>query len=155
RDFEDADDQSHPGVVIINEAAARLYWPDENPVGKRLTIGMPNEVRLYGKPVSREIVGVVGNVKHEALRDEFAAEMYIPAWQLQPSSMTMVVRGRVPAESLASGIRAAVQSVDRAQPVRRVQLLEGSIARSMAPQRFLTGVLVLFAALALVLALVG
>jgi putative ABC transport system permease protein len=67
RDFTDADDMEHPGVVIINEAAVRRFWPNENPLGKHIMIGMGREAKLYGKEVSREIVGVVGNVKHEQL----------------------------------------------------------------------------------------
>lgn len=155
RDFTDADDISHPGVVIINEAAAMRFWPGENPLGKRLTIGMPQEVALYGKPVSREIVGVVGNVKHEELNAEFQPEMYIPAYQLPPNGMTLAVRGSVPADELTEGVRRAVQSVDSDQPIRRVQLLGDAVARSVAPLRFLAALLLLFAAVALVLAAVG
>ncbi len=155
RDFNDSDGISHPAVVIINEEAARRFWPNENPVGKRLTIGMPQEVKLYGKPVSREIVGLVGNVKHEKLSDDFEPEMYIPAYQLPAPSMTLVVRGRVPVEGLTEGIRRAVQSVDPEQPIRRVQLLETWVAGSVAPQHFLAMLLLLFAAVALLLAAVG
>src|SRR5205085_5476655 len=74
RDFTDADDIEHPGVVIINEVAAKRFWPNENPLGKHITIGMGQEVKLYGKPVSREIIGVVGNVKQEQLKDDFQPE---------------------------------------------------------------------------------
>src|SRR5690349_7808171 len=116
RDFTDADDMDHPGVVIINETAAKCFWPNEDPVGKRITIGMGQEVKLYGKPVSREIVGVVGNVKHEQLKDDFQPEMYIPAWNLPAQSMMLIVRGNVPPENLINSMRQAVQSIDRDQP---------------------------------------
>ena len=155
RDFTDADDMGRPGVVIINEAAARRFWPNENPLGKRLTIGMGQEVKLYGKAVSREIIGVVGNVKHEQLKDDFQPEMYVPAWHLPTLNMTLIVRGKAPAESLISGVRRAAQSIDPEQPIRRAQLLETAISRSVAPQRLVTVLLSLFAGLALLLAMVG
>ena len=155
RDFTDADDVEHPGVVIINEATARLYWPNEDPLGKRLTIGMGEEVRLYGKPVSREIVGVVGNVKHAELKADFEPEMYIPAYQLPAPGMTLIVRGQAAATSLIDGMRGAVGSVDPEQPVRGAQSLVTAVAKSVAPQRFVTSLFMLFAGLALLLAIVG
>jgi len=155
RDFTDADDMDHPGVAVINEAAAKRFWPNENPLGKRVTIGMGREVKLYGKEVSREIVGVVGNVKHEQLKDDFQPELYVPAWHLPTPNMFFIVRGKAPAESLINGIRRAVQSIDPEQPIRRAQLLETAIARTVAPQRLLAALLSLFAGLALTLAIVG
>jgi putative ABC transport system permease protein len=155
RDFTDADDMDHPAVVIINEAAARRFWPNENPLGKRITIGMGQEVKLYGKEVSREIVGVVGNVKHEQLKDDFQPEMYIPVWNLPAQNMMLVVRGNAPAESLINSMRQAVQSIDRDQPIRRAQTLNAAIAKTVAPLRFVTVLLALFAGLALTLAIIG
>jgi putative ABC transport system permease protein len=155
RDFTDADDMAHAGVVIINEAAAKRFWPNENPLGKRITIGTGQEVKLYGKAVSREIIGVVGNVKHEELKDEFQPEMYIPAWHLPTLNMTLVVRSRASTESLINSVRRAVQSIDPEQPIRRAQLLETAVARSVAPQRLVAALLSLFAGLALTLAVVG
>ncbi len=155
RDFNDADDMDHPGVVIINEAAAKRFWPNQNPLGQRLTIGMGQEVKLYGKPVSREIVGVVGNVKHEQLKDDFQPEMYIPAWNLPAQNMMLVIRANAPAESLINSMRQAVQSVDPDQPIRRAQTLQAAIARTVAPLRFVTALLALFAGLALTLAIIG
>jgi putative ABC transport system permease protein len=155
RDFTDADDMAHAGVVIINEAAAKRFWPNENPLGKRITIGMGQEVKLYGKAVSREIIGVVGNVKHEELKDEFQPEMYIPASHLPTLNMTLVVRSRASTESLINSIRRVVQSKDPEQPIRRAQLLETAVARSVAPQRLVAALLSLFAGLALTLAMVG
>jgi putative ABC transport system permease protein len=155
RDFTDADDIEHPGVVIINEAAVRRFWPNENPLGKRITIGMGREAKLYGKEVSREIVGVVGNVKHEQLRDDFQPELYVPAWHLPALNMYLIVRGKAPPESLINGMRSAVQSIDTEQPVRRAQSLETAIARTVAPQRILASLLAFFAGLALTLAMIG
>ena len=116
---------------------------------------MPNEVALYGKAVSREIIGIVGNVKHEDLTDDFSPEMYIPAWQLPAAGMTLVVRGRVSGESIVGGVRKILQQLDPEVPVRSARLLQESVARSIAPQRFLTTLLMLFAVLAVLLAVIG
>jgi putative ABC transport system permease protein len=145
----------HPGVVIVNETAAKRFWPNENPLGKRITIGMGQEVKLYGKPVSREIVGVVGNVKHEQLKDDFQPEMYIPAWNLPAQSMTLIIRANGTPESLINGMRQAVQSIDPDQPIRRVQTLQSAIAKTVAPLRFVTVLIAMFAGLALTLATIG
>jgi putative ABC transport system permease protein len=155
RDFTDADDMEHPGVVIINETAAKRFWPNENPLGQRITIGMGQEVKLYGRKVSREIIGVVGNVKHEQLKDDFQPEMYIPAWHLPAPSMTLIVRAKVPPESLINSMREAVQSVDPDQPIRRAQTIQAAIAGTVAPLRFVAALLSLFAGLALTLAIIG
>ena len=155
RDFTDLDDRHHPGVVIINEQAARRYWPGENPIGKRLTIGSPQEEKLYGKPVSREIVGVIGNVKLLELKAEFEPEVYLPMKQMPSAGMSLVVRGRGTADSLINGMREAVRAVDPNQPVRRAQPIAAAVARSVAPQRLMTLLLVVFAALAVALAVVG
>ena len=155
RDFTDADDMGHPGVVIINEAAAKRFWPNENPLGKHISIGMGQEVKLYGNAVSREIVGVVGNVKHEQLKDDFQPEMYIPAWNLPTPSMTLVVRANASPDSLINSMRQVVQSIDPDQPIRRAQTLQASIARTVAPLRFVAVLLALFAGLALTLAIIG
>jgi putative ABC transport system permease protein len=155
RDFTDADDMEHPGVAIINEAAAKRFWPNENPLGKRITTGFGREVNIFGKEVSREIIGVVGNVKHEQLKDDYQAEIYVPAWHLPAPNMFLIARGKAPAETLINSIRRAVQSIDPERPIRRAYLLERAIAKTVAPQRLVAALLSLFAGLALTLAMVG
>jgi putative ABC transport system permease protein len=141
--------------VIINEAAARLFWPNEDPLGKHFTIGMTEEVKVYGKRPSREIVGVVGNVKTSR------ADRRLPTGDVHsrlPGSGTrhdLIVRGQSSTNSLIEGMRRAVESVDPEQPIRGAQSLEAAIARSVAPQRFVTTLFLLFGSLALLLAIVG
>lgn len=155
RDFLDADVRTSPGVVIINEKLAKVYWPNENPIGKHLTIGTPEEEKLYGKPVSREVVGVIANVKLLDLTAEFNPELYVPAAQMPSAGMTLVVRGKAAPESLINSIRQVVRNIDPDQPIRRPLALEAMVARSVAPQRFIAMLLVVFAGLAIVLAVVG
>jgi putative ABC transport system permease protein len=94
---------------------------------------MPDEVALYGKPVSRQIIGIVGNVRHQKLNDAVQPELYLPVWQLPVDGMSLVVRGQAKPENLIHDMRSAVQSVDKDQPIRRARLLESSIEKSVAP----------------------
>jgi putative ABC transport system permease protein len=89
------------------------------------------------------------------LRDDFQPELYVPAWHLPALNMYLIMRGKAPPESLINGMRSAVQSIDQEQPIRRAQLLETAITRTVAPQRLLASLLTLFAGLALTLAMVG
>jgi putative ABC transport system permease protein len=89
------------------------------------------------------------------LKDDFQPEMYIPVWNLPAQNMMLVVRGNAPAESLINSMRQAVQSIDRDQPIRRAQTLNAAIAKTVAPLRFVTVLLALFAGLALTLAIIG
>lgn len=155
RDFTDADVRTSPGVVIINEQLAKLYWPNENAIGKHLTIGSPEEERLYGKAVSREVIGIISNVKLLDLAADFSPELYVPAAQMPDSRMTLVVRGKAAPESLINSIRQVVRNIDSDQPIRRPLALEAMVARSVAPQRFITTLLLVFAGLAVLLAVIG
>lgn len=155
RDFTDADVRTSPGVVIINEQLAKVYWPNENPIGKRLTVGSPEEEKLYGKGVSREVVGIIGNVKLMTLTADFYPELYVPAAQMPSSGMTLVVRGKAAPDNLINSIRQVVRNIDLDQPIRRPLALETMVARSVAPQRFIAMLLMVFAGLAIALAVVG
>ncbi|MEJ7710111.1 MAG: ABC transporter permease [Pyrinomonadaceae bacterium] len=94
RAFTARDTAKAPGVVIVNEALARRFFAGENPLGKRLTIGEPEEIKTYGEPVSREIVGVVKDVRFE-LEMEAAPEMYVPYTQRPQSLAAIVMRASV------------------------------------------------------------
>lgn len=132
-----------PDVVIINEIMAQRFWPDQDPVGKRI---------LFGDSGST-IVGVVGNIRHTGLGAEHEPEMYLPV----ESSRTMVLVARADSEAiaLAAPLRALVHSIDKDQPVENVRTMEEVVSRSVAQPRFLAILLSVFATLALALAAVG
>ncbi|HXG65437.1 MAG TPA: ABC transporter permease [Blastocatellia bacterium] len=155
RVFTDRDNAAAPGVVIINEAMAREFWPDEDPIGKRLTIGTPEEVNLYGKPVTREVVGIVGNVRHEGPTGAEFSEMYVPMLQLPSANMAIVVRAAQAPETLAAAVRSAVLSVDPNQPIFDVKTMEQRVGESVSARRLIAILLGVFAAAALALATVG
>ncbi|HEU4688422.1 MAG TPA: ABC transporter permease [Vicinamibacterales bacterium] len=145
REFTEFDGPGTTPVAIINDTLARQIFPGENPVGQRL--------RLYGRP--REIVGVVGSVRHHGFTRDPRPEMVLPYRQFQFTGMTVVVRSQIAQLAVAEAIRGAVQSLDPQQPVNRVTAVDELLADSVAQPRFTALLLGGFAVLALVLAVVG
>jgi putative ABC transport system permease protein len=148
RVFTEQDRDKSPPVVIINETMANRYWPGEDPIGKRLTIPL-----LGG--VSREVVGVVADVKHSSLDTESGAEMYVPYLQKPFNFMAIVVRTASDPLSMVGAVRGEILSVDRSQPVYDVKSMRQVVSESVSQPRLYTLLLGIFAALALVLAAVG
>jgi len=148
RPFEWIDDRSAPQVVIVNETMARRYWPDEDPVGKRLT------VVSQGGPTSREIVGVIADVRHGGLATLPRVEVYVPLSQDPWSFATLVVRAPEGIQ-VSDIVRADLASLDAALPLGSVLPIEGHVARWLAPLQFQSVIVALFAASALVLSALG
>lgn len=155
RDFAGTDGKQAPGVAIINQTMARRYWADENPIGKRLIIGSPEERALYGGPIWREIIGVVGDVKHDTLDAATTPEIYVPHLQNPTPRMSLVVRTVGDPRNLIPLVRSAVQSIDPQQPVYNINTMEERVWRSVSTRRMITLLLVAFAAVALILAAIG
>ena len=140
-------------VVIVNELFASKYFPGQNAIGKQIEPGFSTDNE---KPKMREIVGVVGNVKHRSLRNEDTPEMYLPQSQIPFDRMTLVVRTAVanPA-SLTGAIRAQLAAVDPNIPLTNVRVFEEYISRSLARPRFNALLLSIFAGTALLLTAIG
>jgi putative ABC transport system permease protein len=155
RFFTERDVKDSAGVIIINQEMARRYWSDEDPLGKRITIGSPEETSLYGNPVSREIVGVIGNVKHDELSAAPYAEMYVPFAQLPGSFLFFTVRSEHDAPALTGSIRSAVRGIDPAQAISNVSMMETRLSRSISNETLITVLLGAFAIVALMLAALG
>src|SRR5262245_2735212 len=150
RYFDDRDTMESQPVAIIDETMQRKYWPNEDPVGKRITFqGGQNN------PIWREIVGIVGHVKHKGLEGESRVQYYIPHTQVQNASMNLVVRASIDPSSLTGGVRATISSLDKDLPVFRVRTMEQYVIDSMAQRRFAMTLIAIFAAVALALAAVG
>ena len=150
RYFEDRDTAEAPGVTIIDETMARKYWPSEDPLGKRITFE-----GAQGNPRWREIVGIVGHVKHKGLEGESRVQYYIPYQQRPTGNMYLVVRTGGDPTNVSGAVRGAVLGIDRDLPVFRVRTMEQYVADSMAQRRFAMFVFGIFAVIALVLAAVG
>lgn len=145
RTFTEGDRASSERVVVVNQTLARTLWPDQNPLGQIITTDG-----------GRRVVGVVADIRHEALEKEGGSEMYLPMRQTADyGAMELVVRTALPAESLASGIRLALRPVDPNLPVRKFQTLQDLVNTAVSPRRFLVLLLAGFAAFALVLASLG
>lgn len=155
RDFTERDNKEAQGAIVINQSLARIFFPNENPLGKRINIGTPEETEFYGKPVWREIVGVVADIKHQDLQAESKPEMYIPFLQHPAGRLMVVVRQTAGATNPTTAIREAIQSIDKDLPVFGVNTMERRLSQSILPQRLNMWLISIFAATALVLAAIG
>jgi putative ABC transport system permease protein len=141
------DDGNAPLVVLINQTAAQRYWPGQNPLGQRVQIGGGNPWK--------EVIGIVGDVKHRGgLDQDILPEVYYPWSQYTQSGGTLVVRG-TNVSSLAPAIRSKVQELDKQLPIFSVRTMEEIVEGSISSSRTNTLLLALFAGIALTLAAVG
>jgi putative ABC transport system permease protein len=134
--------------MLINEAFARQYFRGEDPLGKKLQLG-------WGGDEPKEIVGVVGNVRHRGLDDQPRPEMYVPQAQFKTNDMTLLVRANTKPESLTQLITAEVRKLDPQLPLTDVKTLDQYRSDTVAMPRFNLLVLTLFAGLALALTVIG
>ncbi|MGZ4841515.1 MAG: ABC transporter permease, partial [Candidatus Angelobacter sp.] len=151
RDFTERDDSKSPGVMVVNEAFARKYFPNEDALGKHISPGISNS----GKPRDREIIAVVGNVKSRSLDVEDLPAYYIPSTQLNFGSMAVCLRTSNDPHSIASAVRNVVSSMDPDLPLYDIKTMEEYLASSVATQRFNAMLLEAFAGLALLLTGIG
>jgi putative ABC transport system permease protein len=149
--FSDSDDSEAPSVVVINQALADRYWPDEDPIGKRLTWGDPDEEDTDWAT----IIGIVGNTRHLGLDQPPRPEIYQPYLQGSLPFLTLVVKSEVDPSTLTSAVRRAVMEVDPEQPLSAVATMEQVLFDSLGSRRFNMLLLVVFAVTAVVLAAVG
>jgi putative ABC transport system permease protein len=147
--FTRQEDNRESHVVVVSEALAQKYFPNQNPLGKKITIDMKDQ------NVPSEIVGVVGDVKHHGLDSTPRPTIYWPHPELVYNSMTLVVRSKVDPLPLSSSIRAVVQSIDPDLPVSEVRTMEQWMSDNVAQARFNTLLLGIFSAVALLLAVIG
>jgi putative ABC transport system permease protein len=141
--------QSAP-VAVINEKMATKYWPNEDPIGRRITLGLPRP----GNPWVT-IVGVSRNVPHSALEAPAEPEWYISRSAAGPRHAYVYLRSAIPVEILSKQIRQVVAGIDPYQPVSKVETLSDVIARTTAPRRFNAAVLTVFGVVALILSTLG
>lgn len=163
RGFTASDSAGREAVALINEAAARKYWPKQDPIGQRITLGQPFVPEL-ADPGPRTIVGVVRDVREVGLDQKAPEVVYVPLGQLPPAFSTMlvrliplavVVRAEGKTAGLAEQVRKEVWALDPQQPVNDDLAMEEIVARSTGPQRFSVLLLGFLAVVALVLAAVG
>src|SRR5207247_3521578 len=158
RDFTEADTLEAPGVALVNESFVRRFFPNENPLGKHVTLEKPaplGATNVNGQPVWSEIVGVVSDVKSLSAQPEAVPEVYRPYWQWPMQSPILLVRATGDPAALTVAIRRETKSVIPNLPSPKIRLMTERVGESIAQPRFQTGLLNLFGAVALLLAACG
>jgi putative ABC transport system permease protein len=141
-----------PATVVINQAFAKKYFPGANPIGQHIQIGMGDG--KFEHPM-REVVGVIGDVKHKGLTADADAQMYVPYAQAIITNPYLVVRTNANPAAMQSAVNAAIHSLDKNVPVYQVRTLDDYLSKSVAEPRFQAFLLTCFAGIALVLAAIG
>jgi putative ABC transport system permease protein len=150
RTFATSDSNDSPRVILINETLRRRFFAGEDPVGKRLNLSS------VGKPDWTQIVGVVGDVKYNGMADDVQPAIYQPIAQAPIWGFALILKTDVSDPlSLTTAVRNEISKLDPGLPVTKVSTMEQRVATAMAPPRFRTTLIALFAAVALILACVG
>jgi predicted permease len=163
RKFNESDRGDSPLVVIVNRTLAERYWPSQDPIGKRMKIGVKESQTPW-----MTVVGESADIKQTSADSETLNQMYMPAVQLKaaipgfaPPEMlnanygTLVMRGELPPEQMADSLRATIRSIDPQLPLIHVESMEHVVEEGQASRRFSTALISAFAAAAVLLALLG
>ena len=148
RNFTEGDRAGSPAVVLVNRTFARRIWPGREPLGRRIHMGEPEDPW-------RTVVGVVGDVHHLGLDAPPAMQIYLPQAQSVKSAMVLVVRAEADPRSLAGAVRRAIWEIDRDRPISKLATMEEVMQVSLARRLLILRLLVVFAAIAVLLAMVG
>jgi predicted permease len=146
RDFDWHDTPDSAPVIIINDAAARREWPDQDPIG-RLAEGLNHN--------DTHVVGVIADVRESSLEDVSSPQVYVPMTQAGPEGAELVVRTKLPPDALASSVMRTLRAINPGQPANEFRPIQQIVDRSVSPRRFLVMLVSSFAALGLILASLG
>ncbi len=150
RGFTNADGASAPAVAIVDESVVKRYWPNEDPLGKRIRHGGdPSRYRWF------TIVGVVPNIKHSSLDEDASLQVYEPFDQNTVWSMHFTLRTAGRPEAILPTLRSTIAAIDPALPLFNVTTLEQALDRTLMPRRLTSGLLAGFAGAAVLLAAIG
>jgi putative ABC transport system permease protein len=150
RAFTERDSADAPLVGIVDQQLAGALWPGESAVGKRYRVSLPGRQSAWG-----EIVGVVGNIRHQGLDRADDRQLYFNYHQFTDGRIVLVVRSAGEIAGLIPAVLGAIRELDPEQPVYDLRTMDDVIARSMAPRRLSMAVVTVFATLSLLLASVG
>ncbi|HST21787.1 MAG TPA: ABC transporter permease [Blastocatellia bacterium] len=151
RAFANQDSEQATKTIIISEAMARRDWPGEDALGKRLSFNKDSN----GQSVWREVVGIVGNIRHFSLEQEPIPQMYLPYQQITTPFMSFVTRTNLTPGTMVAALRNEVLAMDKDQPVYNIRTMEQLVSSSVSKPRFTMLLLAIFAGVALLLAAVG
>jgi len=148
RSFDESDHDTAPQVAVINEAFARTYWPNQNPIGKRFRKAKANSPWIT-------VVGLIANARTESLAEAGVPKIYLDLYQTGGKRLAIFLRGNLDAAAIPNEVREQVQSVDPTLPVSGAQTLDETVSASLAERRFSMEIVALFALTALLLAGLG
>jgi putative ABC transport system permease protein len=158
RDFASSDGPDTEGVVLINEALAHRYWPNEDPVGKQIRLIFPATLRPWDAQARQgwlTVIGIVGDVRDWSWSEPKVAQLYLPDTQNASKIMRLVVRSSGDPSQISSAVRKIVESVDPNQPVTEVSSMDELLTVVLAQRRLNMSLLAFFAAIAAILAAIG
>jgi putative ABC transport system permease protein len=154
--FSDQDVEGAPEVAVINQAAAHMYWPNQEPVGKRVRLHRDTRgLSSTGEPAWTTIVGVIADARTESLEDTAAPLIYRSVYQRPAKDLTIFLRGQIDPSAIAAQVRQQVQSIDATLPVFHAETLDEVLSTSLSVRRFSMQMVAFFAATALLLAGLG
>jgi len=146
--FSDLDNEKGPQVAVINEAMARTYWPNGDPLGKRLRVNP-------AKPSWITVVGVIADARTESLAEASVPQIYLDVYQTTARDLVVFLRGQLDTGAIPGEVRAQVQSVNPELPVFGARTLDDALSASLSERRFSMEMVALFALTALLLAGLG
>ena len=147
--FTDADRVGQPKVVLVNEAAARAFWPNTDPIGKSVTLGQG------GFESGAEVIGIVANVRYRAIEIAATPDAYLPLAQSYQARMRLFVRSRIDSQHLVTGILREARALDPNLPLSELKTLDERVGDAMWRTRVSAWLLSAFAGLALLLTTIG
>jgi putative ABC transport system permease protein len=159
--FNDQDLENTPQVAVINQAAARTYWPGkdgkgEDPLGKRVRLHLDSREPLSSAtPAWTTIIGVIADARTESLADLAVPQIYRSVYQRPAKDLAIFLRGQPDPSAISAQVREQVQSIDATLPVFHAETLDSMLATSLSVRRFSMEMVALFAATALLLAGLG
>lgn len=154
--FSDQDIEGVPEAAVINQTAARAYWPNQDPLGKHVRLPLSaRELSGSAKPVWTTIVGVIADARTESLADTAIPLIYRSVYQRASKEVTIFLRGQLDPSAIPAQVRAQVQSIDPVLPVFHAEPLDDVLSDSLSVRRFSMQMVALFAATALLLAGLG
>ena len=148
--FVDQDFEDTPAVAVINQAAARTYWPNQDPVGKRVHVRSRSDKLEW-----TTIVGVIADARTESLANSGSPQLYLDIYQRPAKFLAFYLRGQVDLAAVFAQVRTQIQAVNPELPVFRAETLNEALSSSVSVRRFSMEMVALFASTALLLAGLG
>jgi predicted permease len=153
--FNDRDLEDTPQVAVINQAAARTFWPNQDPLGKRVRLRLDSRAPNSAKPAWTIIVGVIADARTESLADGATPQIYRSVYQRPAKDLVIFLRGQLDPSAVSAQVRGQVQSIDPTLPVFHAETLDDVLSTSLSVRRFSMEMVACFAATALLLAGLG